>query len=106
MVTTIYKMYLHAYKICKHEIHAENLVPIDLLPLGGSISVLSEQKYVELNSNNLDYDATAALNKSADKFWVLILEITLKRKIMRSVIEYVAPSGLLVVVSWVTLFVP
>ena len=99
-------MNLHCYKVCKHEIHAENLVPIDLLPLGGSISVLSEQKYVELNSNNLDYDATAALNKSTEKFWVLTLEITLKRKIMRSVIEYVAPSGLLVVVSWVTLFVP
>ena len=81
-------------------------MPIDLLPQGGSTLVLSEQKYVKLNSHNLDYDATASLRKSKDKIWVLILEVRLKRKISRSIIEIIAPSGLLVIVSWVRHYGP
>ena len=69
-------------------------------PKGAPVVVLSD-KHIELNSLNLDYDATAFLKKSKEKDWALILEITLKRKITRSVIETIAPSGLLVVVSWV-----
>ena len=78
-------------------------MPINLMvwPKGAPVVVLSD-KQIELNSLNLDYDATAFLRKSKEKNWALILEITLKRKITRSVIETIAPSGLLVVVSWVS----
>ena len=99
-------MHYNCCKVSKHEISAENLVSIALLPLWSPMVVLSDQSNVLLSSLNLDYDATAALRKSSERNWSLILEIVLKRKMMRSVIEYIAPSGLLVVVSWVTLFGP
>ena len=58
----------------------------------------------ELDPLNLDYDVTVSLQRNTSrngrtKF--LQLDFRLERKLSRSVIEMIAPPGLLVIVSWV-----
>ena len=53
-----------------------------------------------LESQNIDYDATASLSNRTRK--TLSLKLNLNRKITRSVIQYILPPGMLVLVSWVS----
>ena len=66
--------------------------------------MISEQELVELETLNLDYYATASLKKSNRVKWALDFELELTRKIARSIIEKILPSAMLVMVSWVRLF--
>ena len=64
-------------------------------------TLMSENQWVELDTKTLDYYATASLSKPRYLIKNLNLEICLKRKIARSVMEIILPPGMLVVVSWV-----
>ena len=59
---------------------------------------LMSGNYIKQNGLNLDYDVTVKLEQ---KSMMLELEVTMKRKGLRSFIENIAPPGLLVAVSWV-----
>ena len=80
-------------------------MPIDFWPKTWNIEVLSDKENFQLSSLNLDYHASASLKKSPVKKGALILELVLRRKIAPSIIEIIAPSGLLVLVAWVLLSV-
>ena len=59
---------------------------------------LMSGNYIKQNGLNLDYDVTVKLEQED---MMLELEVTMKRKGLRSFIENIAPPGLLVAVSWV-----
>ena len=65
------------------------------------IKLLSSKEQMPLDSLNLDYDATVSIKKSSKQPWGLALQLRMKRKIRRSVVEIICPPGLLVMVSWV-----
>ena len=58
---------------------------------------------MQLDSLNLDYDATVSIKQSTKHSWALALQLRMKRKIRRSVVQIICPPGLLVMVSWVWL---
>ena len=52
----------------------------------------------------MDYDVTVAMQRNitgVDRKSFLQLDFRLKRKLSRSVMEMIAPPGILVIVSWV-----
>ena len=55
----------------------------------------------EMDQLNLDYKVSVTIDKQHDTPHQLLLRIKLKRLTKRSFIEYVAPTGVLVIVSWV-----
>ena len=63
-------------------------------------TLMTDTEETVLKSDNLDYDATISLSKPTRKS--LSLKFKLHRKITRSVIQYILPPGMLVLVSWVS----
>ena len=63
--------------------------------------VMSVYTQYHLDSFNLDYDGTISLGRLGPQGY-LSLKLKLQRKLMRSFIEVILPSGFLVVVSWVS----
>ena len=63
--------------------------------------LMSEYTQYHLDSFNLDYDGAISLGRLGPQGH-LSLKIKLQRKLMRSFIEVILPSGFLVVVSWVS----
>ena len=62
--------------------------------------VMSEHTQYRLDSFNLDYDGTMSLGRLGHQ-GRLSLKLKLQRKLTRSFVEVILPSGFLVVVSWV-----
>ena len=87
---------------CNHDIIDEDTWKVDMKLLKGSSRYkgvhLMSGNYIKQNGLNLDYDVTVKLEQ---KNMMLELEVTMKRKGLRSFIENIAPPGLLVAVSWV-----
>ena len=87
---------------CNHDIFDEDTWKVDMKLLKGSSRYegvhLMSGNYIKQNGLNLDYDVTVKLEQ---KYMMLELEVTMKRKGLRSFIENIAPPGLLVAVSWV-----
>ena len=62
----------------------------------------------------LDYDITITSLTSNDQYYVALtgnysvagFELTLKRKISHYIITYYLPSGMFVIVSWISFLVP
>ena len=63
-------------------------------------TLMTDTEETILESQNIDYDATASLSKRKRK--TLSFKLKLNRKITRSVIQYILPPGMLVLVSWVS----
>ena len=94
--------------MCENEIFGEDHFIIQLLNTTSSyknrwksFTLMSDNEYVSLDSQNLDYDATVLLSKPKDYIKNLNLKFCLQRKIGRSVMEIILPPAMLVVVSWV-----
>ena len=87
-------------KFCRFEITpVQTPLDIDLLT-DESVKIYKN----ELDPLNLDYDVTVALQRNTSRNGrtpFLQLDFRLERKLSRSVIEMIAPPGLLVIVSWV-----
>ena len=60
--------------------------------------LLSSQIETQLDSVNLDYDVYMSLENSE---CCVILQIRMRRKVARSIIEIISPSAILVITSWV-----
>ena len=60
--------------------------------------LLSSQIETQLDSVNLDYDVYMSLENSE---CCVNLEIRMRRKVARSIIEIISPSAILVITSWV-----
>ena len=65
------------------------------------MQVMSEYSQYHLDSFNLDYDGAISLGRLGPE-GRLSLKIKLQRKLTRSFVEVILPSGFLVVVSWVS----
>ena len=63
-------------------------------------TLITDNEETILESQNIDYDATASLSNRTSK--TLSFKLKLNRKITRSVIQNILPPGLLVLVSWVS----
>ena len=50
------------------------------------IKLLSNEEHMQLDSLNLDYDATVSIKQSTKHSWALALQLRMKRKIRRSVV--------------------
>ena len=68
-----------------------------------SLSLMAEKEVVKWDSLNLDYDAWVSVESvhQSKELKKLQMTVTLKRKVLRSVIEIISPPGMLVMVSWV-----
>ena len=66
-----------------------------------NLAFLTEHGEIALDSQNLDYNATASLSKPPGSNSHIFLELKLRRKITRSVIQIILPPALLVMISWV-----
>ena len=65
------------------------------------MQVMSEYSQYHLDSFNLDYDGAISLGRLGPE-GRLSLKIKLQRKLTRSFVEVILPSGFHVVVSWVS----
>ena len=74
------------------------------LDLENSVDMLGKNG-IQLNSHHFDYDASVSFEKQLNDTnpYQLSLTITLRRKILRSIIEVIAPPTMLVFISWVNL---
>ena len=63
--------------------------------------VMTEYTRYHIDSFNLDYDGAISLGRLGTQGH-LSLKVKLRRKLTRSFIEVILPSGFLVVVSWVS----
>ena len=63
--------------------------------------VMTEYTQYHIDSLNLDYDGAISLGRLGTQ-GRLSLKVKLQRKLTRSFIEVILPSGFLVVVSWVS----
>ena len=96
-------------QICDYDISGEDKFSLHPMVYTESferqlgIKLLSNEEHMQLDSLNLDYDATVSIKQSAKHSWALALQLRMKRKIRRSVVEIICPPGLLVMVSWVWL---
>ena len=65
------------------------------------MQVMSEYTQYHLDSFNLDYNGAISLGRLGPE-GRLSLKLKLQRKLTRSFVEVILPSGFLVVVSWVS----
>ena len=65
------------------------------------MKLLTEDKTANLALKNMDYEVMASLKESG--FTTLVLNIKMKRKITKGITQIIAPPGILVAVSWVSL---
>ena len=65
------------------------------------MKLLTEDKTANLAFQNMDYEVMASLKESGST--TLVLNIKMKRKITKGITQIIAPPGILVAVSWVSL---
>ena len=65
------------------------------------MKLLTEDKTANLALQNMDYEVMASLKESGST--TLVLNIKMKRKITKGITQIIAPPGILVAVSWVSL---
>ena len=97
------------FKICDIDVFEDSAeFNIDILKVEMMVSLGSnktelmfENKEYLLDAINLDYHGVASIRRRQTNRR-LGLKIKLQRKLMRSFVEIILPSGFLVVVSWVS----
>ena len=98
-------------QVCKSKIRGQDPFNVDQLITtmafkeqvwkNKNLAFLTEHGEIALDSQNLDYNATASLSKPPGSNSHIFLQLKLRRKITRSVIQIILPPALLVMISWV-----